>query len=243
MAGRDARAAVDDTARKKRERCAVGPSAKYRVALSAEQDLESAVARAVVPRGGTCCWAFVRYFDTIYKRLYDPRPMSNGLPATIDAIQLADTGARLAGEIPVRAMARLRALCLDAQGKATIDLYFERGGKRGLRRVRGTITASIRVACQRCLEPMTLAIEAQPSLVVVPADERSALPAQEADVLVADKPVSLNGLVEDELLLAMPMIPMHELRECPATASLQTQQRQSRASPFAVLDKLKQRQK
>jgi uncharacterized protein len=168
--------------------------------------------------------------------------MRSGLPATIDAIQLADTGARLAGDIPVKAMARLRALCLDDRGKATIDLYFERGGKRGLRRVRGTITASLRVACQRCLEPMTLAIEAEPSLVVVPANERSALPAQEADVLVADKPVSLNGLVEDELLLAMPMIPTHDMRECPATASLQGQQ-QSRTSPFAVLEKLKHRQK
>jgi uncharacterized protein len=134
--------------------------------------------------------------------------MSSGLPATIDAIQLADKGARLAGEIPVKTMARLRALCLDGRGKATIELFFERGGKRGLRRVRGTITASIRVACQRCLQPMTLAIQAEPSLVVlvvVQADERSALPAQEADVLLADKPVSLSGLVEDELLLAMPM--------------------------------------
>jgi uncharacterized protein len=165
--------------------------------------------------------------------------MSSGLPATIDAIQLADKGARLAGEIPVKTMARLRALCLDGRGKATIELFFERGGKRGLRRVRGTITASIRVACQRCLQPMTLAIQAEPSLVVVQADERSALPAQEADVLLADKPVSLSGLVEDELLLAMPMIPMHDMRECSAAASFQAQQGQSRASPFAVLDKLK----
>ena len=242
MRGRGARAIVDDTARTRRERCVVGPSAKYRVALSPEQELDAAVARTVVPPGSTFCWVFVRYFDTIYKRLYDPRPMRSGLPATIDAIQLADTGARLAGNIPVKAMARLRALCLDDWGKATIDLYFERGGKRGLRRVRGTITASIRVACQRCLEPMTLAIEAKPSLVVVPANERSALPAQEADVLVADKPVSLNSLVEDELLLAMPMIPMHDMRACPAAASLQGQQPSS-ASPFAVLDKLKHRQK
>ncbi len=190
----------------------------------------------------SCGCVFVRYFDTIYKRLYDPRPMRSGLPATIDPIQLADTGARLAGEIPVKAMARLRALCLDDRGKATIDLYFERGGKRGVRRVRGTITASVRVACQRCLEPMTLAIEAEFSLVVVPANEGSALPAPEADVLVADRPVSLNSLVEDELLLAMPMIPMHDMRECPATASRQAQP-QARTSPFAVLDKLKHGQK
>ena len=167
--------------------------------------------------------------------------MTSGLPATIDAIKLADSGARLVGEIPLSAMARLRALCLDGGGKATIDLYFERGGKRGLRRVRGTISATIRVACQRCLEPMTLTITAEPSLVVVQAAERTALPQQEADVLVGDQPVSLNGLVEDELLLAMPMIPVHDINQCPAAASLRAPQRQSRESPFAVLDKLKQR--
>lgn len=164
--------------------------------------------------------------------------MSSGLPVTIDAIRLADTGAHLAGEIPVKAMGRLRNLCLDGRGKATIELYFERGGKRGLRRVRGTITASIRVACQRCLEPMRLTIVAEPSLVVTHGDERATLPKQEADVLLADQPVSLSNLVEDELLLAMPMIPMHDTRECSAVAALDVQQ-PPRPSPFTVLTKLK----
>ena len=66
--------------------------------------------------------------------------------------------------------------------------------------------------------------------------------AEDAELLVAGKAVSLNELVEDELLLAMPMIPMHELSECPARVSLRAQQH-SRASPFAVLDKLKDKGK
>jgi uncharacterized protein len=89
---------------------------------------------------------------------------------------------------------------------------------------------------------MTLTLEAEPSLLVVRADEHPELLAEDAELLVAGKAVSLTELVEDELLLAMPMIPMHELSECPASASLQAQQR-SRENPFAVLDKLKDKGK
>jgi uncharacterized protein len=168
--------------------------------------------------------------------------MSSGLPATVDAIRLADTGTRLAGEIPLKAMPRLRSQCSDDQGKASVDLLFERSADQALRRIRGHISARVRVACQRCLEPMTLMLEAEPSLLIVKAEERQELLAQDTELVVAGKAVSLSELVEDELLLAMPMIPMHELSECPASASLQAQQR-SQASPFAVLDKLKDKGK
>jgi uncharacterized protein len=168
--------------------------------------------------------------------------MSSGLPATVDAIRLADTGTRLAGEIPLQAMARLRGQCLDDQGEASVDLLFERSADRALRRIRGRINARVHVACQRCLEPMILMLEAEPSLLIVKADERAQLLTEDAELLVADKAVVLSELVEDELLLAMPMIPMHELSECPAAASLRTQQR-SPANPFAVLDKLKDKGK
>ena len=168
--------------------------------------------------------------------------MSSGLPATVDAIRLADTGTRLAGEIPLKAMPRLRGQCSDDQAQANVDLLFERSADRALRRVRGHIRARVRVVCQRCLEPMTLALEAEPSLLIVKADEHPELLAEDAELLVAGKTVSLNELVEDELLLVMPMIPMHELSECPASASMQAQ-RCPRTSPFAVLDKLKDKRK
>ena len=168
--------------------------------------------------------------------------MSSGLPATVDAIRLADTGTHLAGEISLKAMPRLRGQCLDDRGGASVDLLFERSADRALRRIRGHISARVRVACQRCLEPMILTLEVEPSLLVVRVDEHPELLAEDAELLVAGKAVSLNELVEDELLLAMPMIPMHEPSECPASASLQPQQR-SRENPFAVLDKLKDKGK
>ncbi|MFQ5995930.1 MAG: YceD family protein [Acidiferrobacterales bacterium] len=168
--------------------------------------------------------------------------MSSGLPATVDPISLADAGARLTGELPVKAMGRLRAMCLDDEGQATAELHFERSGDEGLRQMRGTITAEVHAACQRCLEPMTLVLKAEPSLVLVKPEERSDLLEQQSEVLVADKPISLSSIIEDELLLAMPMIPMHDVGECPAGKRFRAQQRSSGENPFAVLNKLKQKQ-
>jgi uncharacterized protein len=179
------------------------------------------------------------YFDTSYTRLYHPRPMSRDLPETVDPIRLADARTHLSGELPVSMMSRLRAECVDHQGQATVDLYFERSGERGLRRIRGTISARVRVACQRCLEPMTLPLRAEPLLVVVKRGERPDLANEEDQLLVVDGPMSLSDMVEDELLLAMPMIPKHELGACPATAALQRPKDGGPPSPFASLQRLK----
>ncbi len=170
--------------------------------------------------------------------------MSSGLPATVDPIRLADTRAHLTGELSVKAMSRLREMCLDDQGLASVDLFFERSSERGLRQVRGTITAQLHVPCQRCLEQMTLALRVEPSLAFVKAGEHADIQGEETELLVVDKPISLSNLVEDELLLAMPMIPMHDVSECPAQRRLGVQDaavQPSRENPFAVLGKLKQK--
>ncbi len=183
------------------------------------------------------------YFDTSYIGLYDPRPMSRDLPATVDAIRLADAGARLTGELPLAAMMRLQGLCLRGGGVAEVDLHFERGGERGLRRMHGTITARVHVACQRCLEELTLVLTAKTSLLLVRPGERPDLADEGAELLVADAPVSLSDIVEDELLLAMPMIPKHEPSMCTGAPGQRGQAADTAQSPFAALSRLKQERK
>ncbi|MFQ5995437.1 MAG: YceD family protein [Acidiferrobacterales bacterium] len=166
--------------------------------------------------------------------------MSSGMPVTVDPVRLADTGAKIAGELPVKAMRRLRALCLDDEGKASVSLRFERSGEQGLRQMFGIVTVQLPVACQRCLERMTVTFTVEPSLIVLKPEERSGDLSDESDVLVADKPLSLAEIVEDELLLAMPMIPMHDVDECPARAYTESvERREPEESPFSVLGKLK----
>ena len=85
--------------------------------------------------------------------------------------------------------------------------------------IRGTLDASLRVPCARCLEPFELEMHADLSVLYVPgakvkdpenpAEVEYTLEDGEADTLPYDgETVILDGLVHDELLLGAPMIPL-----------------------------------
>lgn len=138
------------------------------------------------------------------------------LPVHIDPMQLAEKGAQLVGVLPLKGMSRLRQACLDDEGEVTVDLQFGRDPRSDVSALQGTLRTAVRIACQRCLEPMVLELSADPRLLLRRPGERPGAPDEAAEVLTIDRSVSLSELVEDELLLAMPMIPMHPLAVCPA---------------------------
>jgi uncharacterized protein len=103
--------------------------------------------------------------------------------------------------------------------------------------------------CQRCLQPVALDLEVTRALRFV-ADEATAeaLDAEsEDDVLALPRRLDLHELVEDELLLALPLVPMHA--ECPVSLPMSTSDEPSAPSaepaprPFAALAGLKRARK
>jgi uncharacterized protein len=171
------------------------------------------------------------------------------LPVTIDPIQLAERGARLTGTLPLKSMARLTQNCRDGAGDVFVDLAFERGVGEKVFLMHGTLRVQLRTTCQRCLEGMDINLEASPSLVLLRSEAAQDLSGDDPDTLVADKPVSLIALVEDELLLVLPMVPMHELSQCPAKkyvaekagTDIRDVVKGERKNPFAVLKDRKSR--
>ncbi len=141
--------------------------------------------------------------------------MHASLPAIIDPILLAERGTHLAGTLSVRGMARLRELCQDDGGEVAVELCFGYAQGENRARMTGRLHVTLHVTCQRCLERMDLTLSVTPHLLFLrPGEPEKAGIAE--DIMVVDRPLSLNTLVEDELLLAMPMIPMHEPDVCPA---------------------------
>jgi len=141
--------------------------------------------------------------------------MSGRLPEQIDAIRLADEGGRLCGELAAGGLHRLRELSRSGTfpEPVVVDLSFERTG-HGVRMMRGIIRTTVEAICQRCLQPVAIDVTARPFVVLQVAGEEPAVGPEEADTLVVEGPLLLNELAEDELLLAMPMIPMHEEGSC-----------------------------
>ena len=168
------------------------------------------------------------------------------LPGTIDPIQLAERGAHLTGTLPLKSMPRLAQGCLEGSEDVMVDLAFERQEGEQVYIMHGTLRTHLRVTCQRCLEAMDLELKAAPWLILLKSGERLERQEGEADVLLADKPQSLSSLVEDELLLALPMVPMHAPDLCPVKVraasdarAVPEQVKHGGKNPFSVLGRLK----
>lgn len=98
--------------------------------------------------------------------------------------------------------------------------------------------------CQRCLTPVSMAVQAERSFRFV-ADEATAAALDdesEEDVLVLSREFQALELVEDELIMALPLVPLHD--ECPvavqmAAADPEVDAAEARPNPFAALASLK----
>ncbi len=98
------------------------------------------------------------------------------------------------------------------------------------------------LACQRCLQPMRTPLSIERSILFVPGEDKAeALDAEiEDDVLALPSALDLRALVEDELILALPLVPRHDA--CPMPAGMGPAGQGAdpgRPNPFASLAALK----
>ena len=105
--------------------------------------------------------------------------------------------------------------------------------------------AKIPQICQRCLAEVDTKLDVDRSYRFV-ADEATASALDdscEEDLLVLSREFNLSELIEDELLMALPLVPMHEI--CPVQPKMAVidadfeQQLQEKPNPFAALEALK----
>ncbi len=104
---------------------------------------------------------------------------------------------------------------------------------------------SLPQTCQRCLADVELALEVDRSYRFV-ADEATAEAqddASEEDVLALSREFNLTELIEDELLMALPLVPRHEVCPVPPKMAVADDDFESvndtKPNPFAVLGSLK----
>lgn len=173
-----------------------------------------------------------------------------GGTARIKPFHLAEQDVCITGTIPLRHMHRLRKSLLSRQGEAQVSLRFGRGVD-GSSLVAGEIRVRLALQCQRCLQPVATTI-AHTFELMLARDEAEARRLQaEHDVLeLVEETIAIKDLVEDELLLAVPLAPSHEdPAACDATmlkilnddtgASVKGTYGQSPLNPFAVLKSMK----
>ena len=165
-------------------------------------------------------------------------------PSGLDVREFARAAGQLQGQSALQAWTRLSEDAAEKEGHVRWQLVGStRAVQGGAGQVWLDVTAELDIAlsCQRCLGVVRLPIQIERAFRFVP-DE--ALAAQEdedseEDVLVWDKRFDALALLEDELIMALPMIPMHEA--CHGEQALTSDQEEGapeRPNPFPVLSKL-----
>lgn len=107
--------------------------------------------------------------------------------------------------------------------------------------------ASVPLVCQRCLGPVDTPLAVDRWFRFVADEETAAAQDEdsEEDLLVASRDFDLHALIEDELLMEIPVMPVHEV--CPAPVRLSAvdpdfeSPDKERENPFAVLGALRSR--
>ena len=168
--------------------------------------------------------------------------MSAPLPDHIDILRLARQGGKLVGRQSLNGMARLRQgillqddivntgqrpvlkpfvkeSLLEQQeiGCAHVELEFDEDDERFLF-IKGTVQADVYMVCQRCLEPMLVGLDAGFLLGIVEDEAKvGQLPEQYEPLVVSGKTSSLSEIIEDELILSLPLVALHETDKCSAS--------------------------
>lgn len=159
------------------------------------------------------------------------------LSTVIDSLEFAREGGRLEGDVPVEALSRLADVLADNEGSLHWDLTGERGERDGRHTLTLRVWGSLNLRCQRCLGRLAHPVDLESRLLLVPPDGEwpdDELLDDRSDAIEADKALALLPLVEEEVLLALPIAPRHE--DCrPPTPALDEHE----PSPFAVLAKLR----
>lgn len=148
----------------------------------------------------------------------------------------------MVGSVRLGELARVADLVSNPDGRVEFELAFFRDDARRAC-VRGHVVADLKVRCQRCLDDINIPVDARTLLAIVAGDaEAEQLPDEYDPVLVDADGLDPRELVEDELLLALPQVPMHDPTDCDPKVIARLTEENSDAlgdGPFGILAQLK----
>jgi uncharacterized protein len=156
-------------------------------------------------------------------------------PGAIDTLEFAHSAQELSASVPVTALQRLEDILYDSAGRLE---YTIRGRQDERRRplLELTIGGSLNLRCQRCLGKLEYRVQFENTLLVVPpgapVDEELDDP-EAPDTIEANPELDAAALIEDEVLLSLPLAPRHPEGTCASRFDTQSDD----AGPHSASDK------
>lgn len=142
-------------------------------------------------------------------------------PERVTPRKLCNSNGSINSIIPLDKFLRFGEYLHDNQGQAEVFLRFDRD-EAGHCFIDGTVKADVSMICQRCLKATPVALESAFEIKVADSDGEAGRLAQGgADqlgkletVICDDGEIDLLSLVEDELILSLPIVASHEDENC-----------------------------
>lgn len=165
------------------------------------------------------------------------------LPVKLDPFRFADNAIRLHGILPVKQLPRLRPSLLTDDGEIDVSLTFG-VDEEGLRFVRGHYETSLTLQCQRCMNPLMYGIIGDFALAIVSSEKKGEqLPSRYDPARTTEGMLHVPDMVEDELIISLPIVPMHDSKDCqvklPLMADSGAPPESEKDNPFKVIELLR----
>lgn len=174
------------------------------------------------------------------------------LPKTFDPRKLARQGRQFEGSLALEQFGQLVDSLADDKGEVQVSLHFYMSEDHRVI-LEGSVATTLRLICQRCLDVVAIPVTADLRLMGVLTDEQAkTLPEGFEPMMMGDELVELVPLLEEELLLALPIVAYHPPEDCPAQGSYtteteeeaqafakQVEEERKNSNPFSVLAELK----
>lgn len=160
----------------------------------------------------------------------------SGLKKISDSFAFARDGRVLEGTLAVTCLERLHDLLAEVSGEVAFRLQGYKG-ERGQSMLHLEVNGVLPLACQRCLDGIRFELDVDSLLELIPEGNelsQDELEDDTRDFLPVAGELDVAELVEDEILLALPVAPRHEKCGLPGAADAG-----ERINPFAALAGLK----
>jgi len=172
------------------------------------------------------------------------RSMTTPIPPRLNAWQMVATRRIVAGCLPLSALTRLSGALFDSQGEVSFCLSFDHDALAGAY-VELEVDTRLPLQCQRRLHRFELPVQLRQRLGLIrdQAEEARLLPGYEPLLVPESGELFTADLVEDELILALPVVPIDpaERAEHQEGPLAPPPPEPAQPNPFAVLAALKQK--
>ncbi|HIB31205.1 MAG TPA: hypothetical protein EYO25_04385, partial [Candidatus Thioglobus sp.] len=138
----------------------------------------------------------------------------------------------------VKDFPRINEIVTNPNDKITVDLSFFIENNR-IPCIEGNVKLEVALDCQRCLTEVKLQLNPVFKLAfIIHENQADELDDSFETILNADEEFSTIEFITDEVLITIPMIPMHS-HDCQSYKDKSPIMEQKRENPFAVLEQLK----